>query len=510
MEAFTIAPAPPQAMQSSKSLPAEHNHSETSFAPALSQAIQNKNNSSPGKQESSTGKPSAADLQEAGQKTDTLPSEDFSGDGEEQAFVASGQPAQDTARLFSSGQPTQDTARLFIASSYSQANRMPLFLSGAMNNPTNNGNNQPGQLPATLQLLKNLTTTPTGFSAEEVRTMDTAGARSTPLSSSAQAAPQIPSGAFAVQSSEKILEMLGKNDSIAFTQGKTPVSHAILHNHGLLPTQFEEGILTPKNTLSPEKIIAHLTDLSIENGNTPLRDKPLTLRQDLSSQFFNAKIQQDNGNSEQKSGQQSLQSEQESGKQNSLTQSLKTNSSPVETSFSQSLNTVTTDKNTQPQIEQMRPSPPSSNVAVSENEILQQVAQKFRISQHLQNSRIVMKLHPAELGDMKVDIHLKDGTINASIQVQTRQVLEVLEKNMPRLKELMEQQGLRIDGIVLNIDKDMPADYNLFEDQLAQNENPFFNSKKSASHIPFDLNNEDPTALHEEDNSSQAAVNVTI
>ncbi len=514
MEAFIVTPAPPQVAKSSNSAtPAEHNVSEASFAPTLSQAITNRKSSPTGKQDNGAGKPSPADSKETAPQTATSLQEDFSGEAEEQVS-------------FAPGQANQDTALFLIASSYSQTGKMSFLPTGAINSLTNTESNQQGQGVPSLQALKNLTTpsaisTPSAIlSAEAMRAINTAGNSTASLSSSALAALQgdgatkvagEPQGTLSAQSSEKILELLNTNDTIAWRRDAKQAPHAIIRNLGLLPTQFEQGILSPKNSLSPEKIIAHLTDLSMDTGNTSLREKPLILRQDLTSQFFNAKIQQQNAGSEQKSGQQFLQGEQEAGKQNSLTQSFKTSNSPVETSFSQSLNTVATDKSTPLPVEQMRPATPFPNAAVSENEILQQVAQKFRISQHLQNSRIVMKLHPAELGDMKVDIHLKDGTINASIQVQSRQVLEVLERNMPRLKELMEQQGLRIDEIVLNIDKDMPADHNLFEDQLAQNENPFFNRKKSTSHISFNLNTEDPTAVQEEEsNPSQAAVNVTI
>jgi flagellar hook-length control protein FliK len=60
-----------------------------------------------------------------------------------------------------------------------------------------------------------------------------------------------------------------------------------------------------------------------------------------------------------------------------------------------------------------------------------------------------MKLHPAELGDLKIDVQLKDGSINANILAQSQQVQEILEKNMPRLKALMEEQGLVVSDISL-------------------------------------------------------------
>jgi flagellar hook-length control protein FliK len=280
----------------------------------------------------------------------------------------------------------------------------------------------------------------------------------------------------------------------------------------LVPAQSEEAVFAPKNNLSPEKIIAHLTDLSQEVATTSLRDKSHPLRQDVNSQFFTAKIQLENGSGKQNSGQQLLQNNDETSSQNSQASPPKLSNSSAETQFSQSLTTFAGDKtNHQLPVEQIRPAVPFLNSPVSENEILQQVIQKFRISQHLQDSRVVMKLHPAELGELKVDIHLKDGTINASIQVQSRQVLEILEKNMPRLREIMEQQGLRIDEMVLNIDKDMPADHNLFEEQLAQNDNPFFNRKRSATQLPFELINEDSISISADNTAlSQTAVNVTI
>lgn len=240
MEAFIVTPAPPQAAPSSNSPPAEHSVNEASFAPALSQAMQNRNSSSAGKQDSSTGKPSATESKETTKKTDSSLPEDLSGDGEEQVVVSSGQPTQETAQLliasynsppeifsgdgkkqavFSPGQPTHETARQFIDSSYSQTGKMSLLQTGEMNNPTNNSNNQQGLAIPTLQALKNLTTPSANLPVEAIRAMGTAGNGTLPLSGFARAAlkgdgaVQVavePQGSLSAQSSDKILELLSK------------------------------------------------------------------------------------------------------------------------------------------------------------------------------------------------------------------------------------------------------------------------------------------------------------
>jgi flagellar hook-length control protein FliK len=188
--------------------------------------------------------------------------------------------------------------------------------------------------------------------------------------------------------------------------------------------------------------------------------------------------------------QQSFNSDNDTAQKNVLASSPKNIDKNPESSFSHSLHTISTDKPTNSAVDSLRPGGAVFTHQIQENNILHQVLHKFRISQHLRDSRVVMKLHPAELGDLKIDVQLKDGSINANILAQSQQVQEILEKNMPRLKALMEEQGLVVSEITIKLDTDVSDNRNMFEDHLAQDENNFSKRKDIGSGVPFELEQE--------------------
>jgi flagellar hook-length control protein FliK len=255
--------------------------------------------------------------------------------------------------------------------------------------------------------------------------------------------------------------------------------------------------------------MAALTEIPVERKiNTPLRGNDTTLRHEIGGQLFAAKIQNADMSSR-NSGEQFLDSESEAGTQTQLGSAVKAGEGPSESSFSQSLNQLVVDKSSQPPGEIVRSPTVPFTQPVNENDILQQVMQKFRVSRYLQDSKLELKLHPAELGELKISIQLKDGTINANIVAQSQQVVGILEKNLPRLKDLMEQQGLHVEEISIHLDADVPSDYDLFEEQSAQDSSPFSNRKNNHSGVAFTLESadeEDGSA----DNPFQPGVNVKI
>jgi flagellar hook-length control protein FliK len=147
------------------------------------------------------------------------------------------------------------------------------------------------------------------------------------------------------------------------------------------------------------------------------------------------------------------------------------------------------------------------SVPISEDDIIQQVIQKFRINSQLQNSKLVMRLHPAELGELKIDIQLKGGSLNASIVTQSQQVREILEKNMPKLRDLMEQHGIVVENISVKIETETIADYNLFQQQFSREGNPTDSKKSARTDTSFELSLE--TSVNDE-LTPKSGVNVTV
>lgn len=108
-----------------------------------------------------------------------------------------------------------------------------------------------------------------------------------------------------------------------------------------------------------------------------------------------------------------------------------------------------------------------SGTMVAEQEIFNQIVQRFHLTTHLQNSRINLKLHPAELGELKIDLTIKEGSIRANVHAQSQHVQEILERNMPKLRTILEQQGFVVEEIVVSSKSETIGDFNLFGEQFS-------------------------------------------
>ena len=59
-------------------------------------------------------------------------------------------------------------------------------------------------------------------------------------------------------------------------------------------------------------------------------------------------------------------------------------------------------------------------------------------------NQVDIRLDPPELGHMHVRLHLHNEQANVQFMVQNQQAKEVLDQNMPRLKEMLAQQGVNV------------------------------------------------------------------
>ena len=91
---------------------------------------------------------------------------------------------------------------------------------------------------------------------------------------------------------------------------------------------------------------------------------------------------------------------------------------------------------------------------------------RFQIAGKQMDSRINLKLNPAELGELKIDISLKEGSIKANVVAQSHQTLEILEKNIPKLKTVLENQGFSVDEISVTTESESVGEFDLFDQQL--------------------------------------------
>lgn len=245
----------------------------------------------------------------------------------------------------------------------------------------------------------------------------------------------------------------------------------------------------------------------VENSVRKSMQQSTGLRHDSQQQYFNAKINTKNLAENNQNSQENKQGD-EFSKQTTSSISL---SGPFSTgeqtnTFSQ-ISAIVQDTTTQPSIESAKPIILPSGTIVHEDEIIQQVAERFQLSRKDMDSRINLKLHPAELGELKIDLTVKEGSIRANIVAQSQHSLEILEKNIQKLKTVLENLGFTIDQISITAESDSVGEFDLFDRQLFSQSDytPTAHKERRENDVDFTLDDNAYTAQ-----STSTGVNVKI
>lgn len=130
-----------------------------------------------------------------------------------------------------------------------------------------------------------------------------------------------------------------------------------------------------------------------------------------------------------------------------------------------------------------------SGTIIQDQEVLQQLIERFQINKKRLQSKIQLKLHPAELGKMEINLTVKEGSIRANVVAQSQHVQEILEKNLLKLKSVLERQGFKVEEISITCESGMVGEFDLFDQQLNNSDSSNFlnQDKKSEPQTPFVL-----------------------
>ncbi len=140
------------------------------------------------------------------------------------------------------------------------------------------------------------------------------------------------------------------------------------------------------------------------------------------------------------------------------------------------------------QIITQSPVMPAAHYTVSEHEIMQQIYDKFHVNTNLPESRINMQLHPVELGELKIDISIREGNIKANVIAQSQMAQDVIEKNVGKLKTVLNEQGLTVEEITITARQQPKNDFNFQEQQfLGQEEQSSHNKNNQNSEESFNI-----------------------
>lgn len=107
----------------------------------------------------------------------------------------------------------------------------------------------------------------------------------------------------------------------------------------------------------------------------------------------------------------------------------------------------------------------ASGFELQENQIINQVVERFNINRRLETGTITLRLQPAELGNLKLEIWVKRDSISAHIVAANPQVQDILERNIPKLREALAQQGLQLEQLEVTVAASDKDNSQLFKDQ---------------------------------------------
>ncbi len=96
--------------------------------------------------------------------------------------------------------------------------------------------------------------------------------------------------------------------------------------------------------------------------------------------------------------------------------------------------------------------PFSTSQPVVDSQIFDQVVTHLSGSDKGDMGRMVLRLHPAELGSLRIELMVEGDRVRANLHAQTQQVQEVLERNLGQLRNALAEQGLKIDHFQVSTD----------------------------------------------------------
>jgi flagellar hook-length control protein FliK len=233
------------------------------------------------------------------------------------------------------------------------------------------------------------------------------------------------------------------------------------------------------------------TDVDVDGKLTT--DAGKSLRDNMGERSLDTKIegisdQRSSGKQQQETGQQ----DNNANQQNTSTIPLPlshSNSDPASQFIVTGLGTqtaVTTPGHTS--VSQPTSLPPGAQVPAEE--LINHLVERFSINPRLQTSKISLNLNPAELGALKIDILVKGDSIKAHIAAGNLQIQETIEKNMPKLRTILEQQGFTVEDFKVTLESSNSSSNDFFQQQFSsrQDSSPRATPVSSLSSFELSLN----------------------
>ena len=279
---------------------------------------------------------------------------------------------------------------------------------------------------------------------------------------------------------------------------------------GILSQFYGSEQIVASGSDSTESSLAKTSNAELFGINTKpeqANQQNTSLRQNIQNQYYDAKMSVKNIG-DQKDAQQDNSQDMGNTPQpqsSSLQNNQLTPTNPSGSEFSILTGTLQ-DSSTTPVIDPARTTVLPSGLIVHEDDVVQQLVERFQVSRRQLDSRINIKLHPAELGELNINLSVKEGSIRAHVVAQSHHVQEIIEKNIAKLKTVLEDQGFSVAEISISSESESVGDFDLFDQQLFSNNDYEPQVKKDNSRMgtPFTIDD-----IEMEMNSDSIGVNVT-
>lgn len=96
--------------------------------------------------------------------------------------------------------------------------------------------------------------------------------------------------------------------------------------------------------------------------------------------------------------------------------------------------------------------PVTGGHGAADSQIFDQLVTHLSGSATGESGRMILRLHPAELGAIRIELLVEGDRVKAHLQAQTQQVHEALERNLGQLRQTLAEQGLKIDQLLVSSD----------------------------------------------------------
>lgn len=100
---------------------------------------------------------------------------------------------------------------------------------------------------------------------------------------------------------------------------------------------------------------------------------------------------------------------------------------------------------------------------ISAQDIYEQVMSNLKLTMKADMTQMEMELHPASLGNVRVQVAAKDGVITASFTTENESVKAALETQVLILKNQLEEQGIKVEAVEVTVGS------HAFERNLSEN-----------------------------------------